>query len=421
MSSSPPQPGALPPGAHQHHHHRRGARVVVLAADNHATRLALRMAGALLRPGDELRVATVVRDDGGDAHPPPRALGEAFLAQLIEGAPPRATGGARPTPVVLAMAPHERFADVVAGYAVKCRAELVVCGSHHLCARGTRDDPLPASGSVALRVARAVRSCPVLVVKPSSVGHYLAAGSAGKGLRVLVDCQPSARPMVAWLMGRLDAAKDGLFLAVQRGAHDAGDGAGDQRPGPGSGLGGGGASSSGGGSGIGGSGGGKEAARRVAAYFSVQASVGGDGFYTARRLLRDRGARALAAAAVADAADVVAVQAPPCKGLPEATVELLHAARAAVLIYHRPPSDGGSAGSSGHGFGIGLGLGECSSQFGGLTLGDDDGGDSYGDGGIGFTQGGAFEQGQQRSGAAAAAAAAVAGAGEEDDARTSEP
>jgi hypothetical protein len=37
-----------------------GAKVVLLVTDNHASKLALRMAKALLRPRDELRVTTVV-------------------------------------------------------------------------------------------------------------------------------------------------------------------------------------------------------------------------------------------------------------------------------------------------------------------------------------------------------------------------
>jgi hypothetical protein len=88
---------------------------------------------------------------------------------------------------------------------------------------GTRDDPLPAAGSFSLRLAKAVRCCPLLVVKSNNTGHFLQGGSAAAGLRVLVDCQSNTRHLLGWLMGRLDPDKDGLFLAVTR-AVDQGTG-----------------------------------------------------------------------------------------------------------------------------------------------------------------------------------------------------
>ena len=53
-------------------------------------------------------------------------------------------------------------------------APLVFCA-------GTRGDPLPASGSFALRVVKSVRCCPVLVVKANSKGPYVRATSAALG------------------------------------------------------------------------------------------------------------------------------------------------------------------------------------------------------------------------------------------------
>jgi len=46
---------------------------------------------------------------------------------------------------------------------------------------GTRGDPLPASGSFALRVVKNVRCCPVLVVKANSKGPYVRSTSAALG------------------------------------------------------------------------------------------------------------------------------------------------------------------------------------------------------------------------------------------------
>jgi hypothetical protein len=46
---------------------------------------------------------------------------------------------------------------------------------------GTRGDPLPASGSFALRLVKTVRYCPVLVVKANSKGPYVRATSAALG------------------------------------------------------------------------------------------------------------------------------------------------------------------------------------------------------------------------------------------------
>jgi hypothetical protein len=48
-------------------------------------------------------------------------------------------------------------------------------------AAGTRGDPLPASGSFALRLVKSVRCCPVLVVKANSKGPYIRATSAALG------------------------------------------------------------------------------------------------------------------------------------------------------------------------------------------------------------------------------------------------
>lgn len=46
-----------------------------------------------------------------------------------------------------------------------------------------------------------------------------------------------------------------------------------------------------------------------------------------------------AQAARTDAIDILAVQAPQCRALPDALVELLHEARTSVLVY-RPAPDG---------------------------------------------------------------------------------
>jgi hypothetical protein len=52
-----------------------------------------------------------------------------------------------------------------------------VCVQH----AGLRDDPLPATGSFALRLVKNVRCCPVLVVKANSKGPYIRATSAALG------------------------------------------------------------------------------------------------------------------------------------------------------------------------------------------------------------------------------------------------
>jgi hypothetical protein len=50
---------------------------------------------------------------------------------------------------------------------------------------GTRDDPLPATGSFATKLVKSVRSCPVLVVKANSRGPYLRSDNGAMGKRLL--------------------------------------------------------------------------------------------------------------------------------------------------------------------------------------------------------------------------------------------
>ena len=64
----PPAAAHLPPSA-------AGSRLVVLVSDNHATKLAVKMACSLLRPRDELQLLTVVMSDSA------RAYGEKLLSQ----------------------------------------------------------------------------------------------------------------------------------------------------------------------------------------------------------------------------------------------------------------------------------------------------------------------------------------------------
>ena len=54
-----------------------GSKIVVLVADNHASKLALKMAKALLRPSDELHVLTVVMSESSIAYG--KKLTEGFL------------------------------------------------------------------------------------------------------------------------------------------------------------------------------------------------------------------------------------------------------------------------------------------------------------------------------------------------------
>jgi hypothetical protein len=50
---------------------------------------------------------------------------------------------------------------------------------------GTRDDPLPATGSFAMKLVKSVRSCPVLVVKANSRGPYLRSDNGAMGEQLL--------------------------------------------------------------------------------------------------------------------------------------------------------------------------------------------------------------------------------------------
>jgi hypothetical protein len=77
-------------------------------------------------------VVTVVSSD--DTRP----YGEALLRPYKEAPLP---GGGAAVAVVLAKG-DARLSDVVAGYAESSGADLVVCGSHHLCKRGEAMAPL---------------------------------------------------------------------------------------------------------------------------------------------------------------------------------------------------------------------------------------------------------------------------------------
>lgn len=46
---------------------------------------------------------------------------------------------------------------------------------------GTRDSPIPASGSFALRVIKHVKHCSVLLVKANSKGPYIRSDNEGMG------------------------------------------------------------------------------------------------------------------------------------------------------------------------------------------------------------------------------------------------
>lgn len=61
-----------------------------------------------------------------------RAFGEALLQPFQEHVLP---GGGHPAPVVLVKG-DERLSDVITAYAESSRADVVVCGSHHLCIKG---------------------------------------------------------------------------------------------------------------------------------------------------------------------------------------------------------------------------------------------------------------------------------------------
>jgi hypothetical protein len=72
--------------------------------------------------------------------------------------------------------------------------------------------------------------------------------------------------------------------------------------------------------------------------FSVQAAV--NDFYSAQRVFKDAGTKVLPQAVEADAIDVLAVQAPCCKGLPSSVTDLLTSARCSVLVFHNRGGDG---------------------------------------------------------------------------------
>lgn len=70
---------------------------------------------------------------------------------------------------------------------------------------GTRDNPMPASGSFALRVLKQMRHCPVLLVKANSKGPYLRSDNGGMG-KPVVTLQSSRciGPVMRFLCSRCD-------------------------------------------------------------------------------------------------------------------------------------------------------------------------------------------------------------------------
>eukprot|EP00878_Enallax_costatus_P012355 GHUV01012905.1.p1 GENE.GHUV01012905.1~~GHUV01012905.1.p1 ORF type:complete len:221 (+),score=73.77 GHUV01012905.1:1993-2655(+) len=220
------------------------------------------MAKALLRPRDELQLVTVVMSEDSISY------GNDLLAPYLQE---KCSNNV--TPVVLVKS-DEGMIEVISEYVAASGADLLVLGSHNLCAAGTRDNPMPASGSFALRVLKHVKHSSVLLVKANSKGPYIRSDNEGMGLKVMVDCQANSRHMLGWLIEQMDAEKDALFLAAAK-AHDPGTGAV------------------------------KEATNRMLTNFSVQASV--NDFFTAQRIFRDPATKALPQAVEADAIDILAV------------------------------------------------------------------------------------------------------------------
>eukprot|EP00877_Chromochloris_zofingiensis_P008490 jgi/Chrzof1/3895/Cz13g12140.t1 len=268
---------------------RRGAKVVLCVSDNHASKLAYKMAKAVLRPNDTLLLLTVVMtEDSLD-------YGHQLLEQYAEQAP------LNPIERVVLVKGTERLSDVIASSVEQQMVELVICGSHNLCITGSRDDPRPAAGSFALQLIKTIKSCPVLLVKVNSKAPYLRSDNPSMGLKVMVECQSTSRHMINWLINQLDAEKDGIFLAVTKAQDQHGKV--------------------------------KDTTHRMMTNFSVQ--VNSNDFHYAQRLYKDSSAKALPQAVEQDGIDVLAVQAPACKGIPQSIVDLLHTARTNVLVYHR--------------------------------------------------------------------------------------
>jgi nucleotide-binding universal stress UspA family protein len=148
-----------------------GTKVVVLIADNHASKLAMKMARALCRPRDELVLVTVVLSEdslhyGNDLLAPFLQAEQPQQQQQQQQQPPSSTstasGPAFVTPVVscarsshsllqaaLKPAPRAhppllqvlvkgdgRLGDVIDAYATSAGADLLVVGSQNLCVDG---------------------------------------------------------------------------------------------------------------------------------------------------------------------------------------------------------------------------------------------------------------------------------------------
>lgn len=106
---------------------RRGATLLALVADNHVSKMAVRMARALLRPRDELQLVTVVLTEQSVGY------GQSLLAPHLD--PPEAPCGNTITPVVLVKG-DERLADIINAYAAAASADLLVMGTQNLCCAG---------------------------------------------------------------------------------------------------------------------------------------------------------------------------------------------------------------------------------------------------------------------------------------------
>ena len=80
---------------------------------------------------------------------------------------------------------------------------------------GSRGDPLPASGSFALRLVKSVRCCPVLVVKANSKGPYVRATSAALGEEHWQHCSALCVDIMDSINGQgLALTGNGPFTAI---------------------------------------------------------------------------------------------------------------------------------------------------------------------------------------------------------------
>lgn len=211
------------------------------------------------------------------------------------------------------MTQTDKLTDTLMAEVEALQPDLVVVGSEQLASTqavraGMHPQALGQAGpatSMALALARVMTDVPLLVVKPNSVGElFNTPEQVGQAtpIRVVLEVQTAAAPMLTWLGRRMSGAKDRLWLVrpfgLERGTHRE-----------------------------------QSTTTRMLASFVNDALSLGFTPYNCRKVAIEGGPGELGEVAVGERADILGIMAPTAKVTPTHILDLLRTARTNVLVW----------------------------------------------------------------------------------------